>query len=145
MQRSQVSLFLFVVSAFAAGQSPVPAPIQDQQNIWQMQDSGTTAGLRGIDSVDGMVAWASGTEGTVLKTTDGGAHWTKCAVPDADKDGATLDFRGVQAWDSDTAIVMASGPGDKSRLYKTTDGCKRWALLFKNPDKDGFWDAILLN
>jgi hypothetical protein len=29
-----------------------------------------------------------------------------------------------------------------SRLYKTADGCKSWALLFKNPDKDGFWDAI---
>jgi len=107
-----------------------------------MQDSGTTAGLRGIDSVDGTVAWASGTEGTVLKTTDGGAHWTKCAVPDADKDGATLDFRGVQAWDANTAIVMASGPGDKSRLYKTADGCKTWRLLYANPDKDGFWDAV---
>jgi photosystem II stability/assembly factor-like uncharacterized protein len=107
-----------------------------------MQVSGTTAGLRGIDSVDGTVAWASGTGGTVLKTIDGGAHWTRCAVPDADKDGATLDFRGVQAWDAMTAIVMASGPGEKSRLYKTTDGCGTWKLLFKNPDKDGFWDAV---
>lgn len=107
-----------------------------------MQDSGTTAGLRGIDSVDGTVAWASGTGGTVLRTTDGGAHWQHCATPDVEKDGATLDFRGVQAWDAQTAIVMASGPGDKSRLYKTTDGCKAWKLLFTNPDKDGFWDAI---
>jgi photosystem II stability/assembly factor-like uncharacterized protein len=107
-----------------------------------MQDSGTTAGLRGIDSVDGTVAWASGTDGTVLRTTDGGAHWLKCAVPDAAKDGATLDFRGVQAWDAQTAIVMASGPGEKSRLYKTTDGCKSWTLVFTNPDEDGFWDAI---
>ncbi len=107
-----------------------------------MQDSGTTAGLRGIDSVDGTVAWASGTEGTVLRTIDGGAHWTKCAVPGAAKDGATLDFRGVQAWDATAAIVMASGRGDKSRLYKTTDGCKAWGLLYANPDKDGFWDAL---
>jgi photosystem II stability/assembly factor-like uncharacterized protein len=88
------------------------------------------------------VAWASGTGGTVLKTTDGGRHWQPCAIPDADKDGATLDFRGVQAWDASTAIVMASGPGDKSRLYKTTDGCLHWALLYTNPDKNGFWDAI---
>jgi photosystem II stability/assembly factor-like uncharacterized protein len=110
-----------------------------------MQESGTTAGLRGIDSVDGTVAWASGTGGTVLKTIDGGAHWTKCAVPDAAKDGSTLDFRGVQAWDADTAIVMASGPGEKSRLYKTTDGCKTWKLLFTNPDPDGFWNAIAAN
>lgn len=113
--------------------------------VWQMQDSGTTAGLRGIDSVDVTVAWASGTGGTVLRTVDGGAHWTRCAVPDGEKDGATLDFRGVQAWDAKTAIVMASGPGNKSRLYKTTDGCGTWKLLYKNPDKDGFWDAVAFN
>jgi photosystem II stability/assembly factor-like uncharacterized protein len=109
---------------------------------WVMQDSGTTAGLRGIYSVDGKVAWASGTGGTVLRTVDGGEHWTKCAVPDGEKDGATLDFRGVQAWDEKTAIVMASGPGDKSRLYRTKDGCKKWSLVLKNRDKGGFWDAI---
>jgi hypothetical protein len=37
---------------------------------------------------------------------------------------------------------MSSGPGDQSRLYKTTDGCQSWKLLFTNPDKDGFWDAL---
>jgi hypothetical protein len=132
-------------------QSPVSLPTAvPQQPIvsqtWQMQESATMAGLRGVDSVDGTVAWASGTEGTVLRTTDGGAHWQKCAVPDGDKDGATLDFRGVQAWDAKTAIVMASGPGDKSRLYKTRDGCKTWALFFKNPDKpNGFFDSFWFN
>jgi hypothetical protein len=107
-----------------------------------MQNSGTTASLRGIDSVDGTVAWASGTNGTVLKTTDGGAHWQQCAIPDAATDGTTLDFRGVQAWDATTAIVMASGPGEKSRLYKTTDGCQTWTHLFTNPDTSGFWDGL---
>jgi photosystem II stability/assembly factor-like uncharacterized protein len=142
MQICRSSLFLFVAATIAAAQSPPSATNQSEQQVWQMQDSGTTAGLRGIDSVDGTVAWASGTEGTVMRTTDGGAHWTKCAVPDAAKDGATLDFRGVQAWDATTAIVMASGPGDKSRLYKTTDGCGIWKALLENPDKDGFWDAV---
>jgi photosystem II stability/assembly factor-like uncharacterized protein len=37
---------------------------------------------------------------------------------------------------------MSSGKGDLSRLYKTTDGCQTWALLFTNPDKDGFFDAL---
>jgi hypothetical protein len=37
---------------------------------------------------------------------------------------------------------MSSGPGDQSRLYKTTDGCQTWTLLFTNPDKQGFWDAL---
>lgn len=112
--------------------------------VWRLQGSGTQAGLRGIVSVDGQVAWASGTGGTVLRTLDGGAHWQACATPDGDKDGATLDFRGVQAWDSRTALVMASGPGAKSRLYKTTDGCRTWQLLFTNPDKDGFFDTLVL-
>ena len=125
-----------LASTFAQSNPPAASA------VWQMQDSGTTAGLRGIDSVDGTVAWASGTGGTVMKTLDGGAHWTQCTIPDAAKDGATLDFRGVQAWDATTAIVMASGPGDKSRLYKTTDGCSSWKLILKNRDKDGFWDAL---
>jgi photosystem II stability/assembly factor-like uncharacterized protein len=132
---------LVAACAIAVAQSPSPVPANAIE-VWQMQDSGTTAGLRGIDSVDGTVAWASGTGGTVLRTTDGGAHWQKCAIPDGDRDGASLDFRGVQAWDMATAIVMASGPGDKSRLYKTTDGCTTWTLLFTNPDKDGFWDDL---
>ncbi len=37
---------------------------------------------------------------------------------------------------------MSSGKGDLSRLYKTTDACQTWKLVFTNPDKEGFWDAI---
>jgi hypothetical protein len=121
----------------AFSQSAPPA-----QPVWQIQDSGTSVSLRGIYSVDGLVAWASGTRGTVLKTIDGGANWQKCTVPDVEGDGVMLDFRGVQAWDAQTAIVMASGPGAKSRLYKTTDGGINWDLLITNSDQDGFWDAI---
>ncbi len=106
---------------------------------WDIQDSHTTASLRGIANVGGGVAWASGTEGTVLRTEDGGYLWQTCATPpEAEK----LDFRGIQAFDENTAIVMSSGKGDLSRLYKTTDGCRTWKLLFTNPDKEGFWDAI---
>lgn len=111
---------------------------------WTLQDSGTTASLRGIYAVSAQIAWASGSGGTVLRTVDGGKHWQHCAVPDGDKDGAKLDFRGVQAFDAQTAIVMSSGKGDLSRLYKTVDGCATWKLLFANPDEDGFWDGLQL-
>jgi photosystem II stability/assembly factor-like uncharacterized protein len=106
---------------------------------WEIEESHTTADLRGIHNVGGGVAWASGTEGTVLRTTDEGATWQRCTTPPhAEK----LDFRGIQAFDENTAIVMSSGKGDLSRLYKTTDGCQTWDLLFTNPDKEGFWDVI---
>ncbi|HEV2464720.1 MAG TPA: hypothetical protein VGT04_13025 [Acidobacteriaceae bacterium] len=113
---------------------------QTRSGPWVMESSGTTAGLRGIHAVgDGSIAWASGTGGTILRTEDAGYLWQRCAVP---PDAAGLDFRGIWAWDENTAIVMSSGPGNQSRIYKTTDGCAHWKLLVTNPDKDGFWDAM---
>src|SRR5215469_2455127 len=109
------------------------------QAQFQIQDSHSSASLRGIHSLGNGVAWASGTEGAILRTTDDGATWQRCTTPpDAEK----LDFRGIQAFDQNTAIVMSSGKGDLSRLYKTTDACKSWKLIFTNPDKEGFWDAM---
>ena len=125
---------LYVLVLFCLPIFSVPIHAQ-----WDLQDSHTTASLRGIHNVGGGVAWASGTNGTVLRTEDGGYLWQPCAVaPGAEH----LDFRGIQALDENTAIVMSSGKGDLSRLYKTTDGCKTWKLVLANPDKDGFWDAI---
>jgi photosystem II stability/assembly factor-like uncharacterized protein len=106
---------------------------------WEILPSGSAADLRGIHAIGNGIAWASGTDGTVLRTTDDGKSWQRCATPPA---AESLDFRGVQAFDGQNAIVMSSGKGTLSRLYKTTDGCKSWTLLFTNPDSDGFWDAL---
>jgi hypothetical protein len=106
---------------------------------WQIERSGTKASLRGIHAVSADVAWASGTNGTVLRTLDGGQSWRPCSVPvDAEK----LDFRSVWAWDADHAMVMSSGPGSESRLYSTHDGCRTWSVVLTNSDADGFWDAL---
>jgi len=115
-------------------QAPPPPTVP-----WQLQNSPTKASLRGIHAVGGGVAWASGTGGAVLRTEDGGSVWHSCATPPG---AEKLDFRGVWAWDAKTAVVMSSGTGDLSRLYKTTDGCSSWKLLYTNPDRDGFWDAV---
>jgi len=109
---------------------------------WILQTSGTTADLRGVESIGEGIAWASGTKGTVLRTVNGGKEWERCSIP---PEAEHLDFRGVQSFDANTAIVMSSGTGPLSRLYRTTDGCRTWTLLFTNPDADGFWDALLLN
>ncbi len=108
-----------------------------------LQQSNTTAGLRGIADVDGHVAWAGGSGGTVLRTLNGGSTWQTCPVPpNAEK----LDFRGIQAFDEKSAIVMSSGKGEQSRVYKTTDGCATWQLVLKNPaEPDGFFDAMLFS
>jgi len=106
---------------------------------WQTERSGTTAGLRGIHAVTADIAWASGTNGTVLRTLNGGQNWGSCSVPAG---AGKLDFRSVWAWDANHAMVMSSGSGDDSRLYSTHDGCRTWSLVFTNPDADGFWDSL---
>ena len=108
-----------LITAFALFAIPCSAQ-------FQLQTSNTTADLRGIDNVGNGVAWASGTNGTVLRTEDGGYVWQTCAIPPG---AEKLDFRGIQAFDANTAIVMSCGKGDHSRLYKTTDGCHTWKLL----------------
>jgi photosystem II stability/assembly factor-like uncharacterized protein len=105
---------------------------------WTPQHSGTDAELRGIAALSDKVAWASGAKGTVLRTLDGGKTWQRLPVPNAE----ALDFRDIQAFDANTAIIMSAGPGDASRIYRTKDGGASWQLMITNPDKDGFWDAI---
>ena len=107
---------------------------------WEIEDSGSTAGLRGIHAVGGGVVWASGTGGTVLRSEDTGYLWQQCAMPPG---AGKLDFRGIWAWDAQNVLVLSSGPGDQSRLYQTTDGCSSWKLLLTNPDAAGFWDGLL--
>src|SRR5262249_56356193 len=57
---------------------------------WLPQSSGTTARLRGVNAVSATVAWASGSDGVYLRTTDGGANWQGAAGHRA----ATPPFRG---------------------------------------------------
>jgi photosystem II stability/assembly factor-like uncharacterized protein len=130
--RQMISCLTAVALALAAGSRA--------QVHWEVQDSQVTASLRGIHSVDASISWASGSDGTILRTVDGGAHWQKCAIP---PDGDKFDFRGIWAWDANSAIVMSSGPGDQSRLYSTSDGCAHWKEDRRNRDADGFWDAVV--
>lgn len=103
-----------------------------------IQNSGATARLRGISAVNASVAWASGTGGTVLRTTDGGRQWTKVVVPSAQE----LDFRDIDAFDERLAYVLSIGNGESSRIYKTSDGGATWTLQLANKDPDVFLDSM---
>lgn len=105
---------------------------------WSMQLSGTKARLRGLSVVSSEVAWASGAQGTCLRTIDGGKHWVMRPVSNA----SSLDFRDVQAVSAETAFLLSIGPGEQSKIFKTTDGGATWRLSYLNRDPKGFLDAI---
>jgi photosystem II stability/assembly factor-like uncharacterized protein len=106
--------------------------------VWTEQRSGVTARFRGVSAVSDRVAWASGSNGTIVRTADGGATWQRLSVPDAEK----LDFRDVDAVSDDTAYALSIGNGESSRIYKTSDAGKTWILQFTNPDPKAFFDAM---
>ena len=105
---------------------------------WSAQSSGTTARLRGVSAVSGRVAWASGAGGTYARTVDGGRTWRSGVVPGAEG----LDFRDVDAFDAETAYLLAIGEGERSRIYKTTDGGRSWTLQFQNRRPAAFYDCM---
>ena len=103
---------------------------------WDARPSGTTAELRGLSVVSSQVVWASGTHGTVLRTTDGGATWEVDTVADA----ATLDLRAIAG--TSAMVAHAISIGDSSRIYRTTDGGRTWSRRWSATKKGTFLDAI---
>lgn len=105
---------------------------------WIKQTVDTKASLRGLSVVSEKVVWASGTAGTVIRTTDGGSTWKVITVPGGEK----LDFRDIEAFDANTAYILSIGNGESSRIYKTTDGGATWRNQFTNKNEKAFFDAI---
>lgn len=133
MRRGSGPLFIAVV-ALAGVSAMAGAPVLQ----WQPQTSGVVGRLRGVSAVSARIAWASGANGTVLRTVDGGETWQKLSVPGAEK----LDFRDVDATSDRTAYVLSIGSGESSRIYKTVDAGAHWDLQFANTDPDVFLDAM---
>jgi photosystem II stability/assembly factor-like uncharacterized protein len=102
------------------------------------QVSGTRSLLIAVSAVNDNVVWVSGGNGTYVRTIDGGTTWTAGRVPGAD----SLQFRDVHAVDANTAYVLSIGNGDQSRIYKTTDAGRSWALQFRNEDPKAFYDCM---
>ncbi len=117
-----------------------------QAQWWQVQTSGIDTNLRGVSvarvsnakGVAALAVWASGSNGVILRSADKGKTWQRLHVAGGD----ALDFRGIVAFNASTAYVMSSGEGEKSRIYKTTDGGESWSLQYTDKRKEFFLDTI---
>jgi photosystem II stability/assembly factor-like uncharacterized protein len=117
-------------------EAAVAEKVRTLQFTFEQQKSQTNASLRGISVVDSLTAWASGSKGTYLRTTDGGKTWQTGKV----KGFETLDFRDVEAFDKNTAILMCIDA--PAYFFKTTDGGKSWKRKYMNRDPKIFFDGI---
>jgi len=109
---------------------------------WNVQSTGIDANLRGIAAVvhrGNTILWATGSKGTILRSTDAGQTWSPIHIDGAE----TLDFRGVQTFDGKAVYVMSSGEGEASRIYKSADGGENWKLQYTDKRKGFFLDALV--
>ena len=98
--------------------------------------SGTRTSIRGLSVVNDNVVWASGSNGTIGKTTNGGKTWKWLTVKGFEKN----DFRDIEAFDASTAVIMAVA--DPAYILKTTDGGDTWKVVYENKTKGMFLDAM---
>jgi photosystem II stability/assembly factor-like uncharacterized protein len=113
---------------------------------WSVQTAGADTNLRGVsvilapgknDQLHDLI-WASGSNGTILRSIDDGNTWQQIPVAGA----STLDFRDVEAFSANEAYVMSIGDQGQSRIYKTTDGGKNWQLQYSDKRLGFFLDSM---
>jgi photosystem II stability/assembly factor-like uncharacterized protein len=123
---------VLAASACVSDRTAPPPP----EFSWAVQPAGTHASLRGVSAVDDRTAWASGSQGTVLRTVDGGSTWAILPVPGEE----ATDFRDIEAFGPDEAVIM--GIGRPAKIFRTTDGGKTWTRTFADDSPGVFLDGL---
>jgi len=111
------------------------APALRAQTIVPLQQGKPTS-IRGLSVVDDNVAWVSGSKGYIAITKDGGKNWDWQQVKGFEK----ADFRDIEAFSDNEAIIMSSGT--PALILKTTDGGANWKVKYQNADTSYFFDAM---
>jgi photosystem II stability/assembly factor-like uncharacterized protein len=124
---------------------PVDEPTRDDALpfSWQVLDTGSIATFVAVDVVSPDVAWFTSSDtAEVFLTLDGGDSFTNVAPEEGAIEG--LQFYDVEAKSADEAIVLASGTGPLSRVYRTTDGGASWEETFRAVDDLAFFNCLAM-
>jgi photosystem II stability/assembly factor-like uncharacterized protein len=92
--------------------------------------------LRGMSVASDQVAWVSGSNGYVGRTTNGGADW-EWMQP---KGFESLDFRDIEAFGDKKAVIVNAG--SPAYVLKTEDGGRSWTQVYMNRDSAIFLDGM---
>lgn len=139
-----VALLTGTASAYAAHAPSAPGAVPDGAGWaaygWDLRATGTQARLRGLAPVSRSVAWVSGSLGTVMRTTDGGATWVDVSPQGMGTE--SLQFRDIEATNERHAVILSIGAGGDSRILVTDDGGATWSESFRNEEAAAFYDCM---
>src|SRR5574339_938387 len=105
----------------------------------EILNTGVKTSLRGLSVVNNNVVWVSGSNGMVGKSSNAGKNWKWMTVKGFEKN----DFRDIEAFDANTAIIMAIPDPENTKpayILKTTDGGESWKVVYENLTKGMFLD-----
>ncbi|WP_412542229.1 oxidoreductase [Longispora sp. K20-0274] len=136
MKKIVVTAAAGVSMVLASGVAAEAAP--HRSYAWELNSTPTTSRLRGLAAVNSHIAWASGSQGKILRTTDAGHTWQSVGPAGVD----ALQFRDIEAFDARNAVALSIGPGQDSRVYVTADAGRTWTKSFQNTDENAFYDCV---
>jgi photosystem II stability/assembly factor-like uncharacterized protein len=106
---------------------------------WIEQTSPATGvSLNSISAFNENFAWACGNNGTVIRTTNGGANWVSVGAAPITP---TLTLYNIFGTDSLTALVTGTS-ASATFVFRTSNGGANWIQVFTQ--NTGFIDAILM-
>jgi photosystem II stability/assembly factor-like uncharacterized protein len=107
----------------------------------EILNTGAKTSIRGLSVVNNNIVWVSGSNGMVGKSSNAGKNWKWMTVKGFEKN----EFRDIEAFDANTAIIMAIPDPENihpANILKTTDGGDTWKVVYENKTKGMFLDAM---
>jgi len=131
------AVLLLLTSTEAISQNQIQLSVKPTPDVSIiLLSSSNKVSIRGLSVVNDNLFWASGSGGMVAKSIDGGKNIDWMQVPGFEK----RDFRDIEAFDQNTAIIMAVD--QPAIILKTTDGGNSWKKVFEDTTTGMFLDAM---
>lgn len=114
---------LLVVLAVAA----VAGFLAVRQILTRSVPAGSGSTIAPEKMVSPTIGWASGPGHAVLRTTDGGVHWTEMhPIPSPGFEASSFFLDATHAWITDTKAAGAGDSAYQFRTFRTADGGQTW-------------------
>ncbi len=117
---------LFILILVKSGSPQTIIPLQ----------SGKNTSIRGLSVLSNSVAWVSGNNGWIARTTDAGKTWDWKQLAGYEK----LDFRDIEAFSAKKAIAVSAG--SPAVILLTKDAGLNWKEVYRNNSPDIFLDGM---
>jgi len=116
---------------------PAIAVAQESSTVfWKELPTATAVSFRGLHALNSSQAWACGSKGTVVSTSDGGQTWAIRSIDGLQE----TELRSIHAWSAAELVVATAGT--PCRIYRSEDAGQSWRVVYENLDPHAFINGM---